>query len=224
MHVFTAAGDHQKQFDIKYGDLKEIAYSKNNDFVVLNQEKNRLLHFDKDGSFIHKFVQAPNASVRFQKVTVGVDGRYVLTSLSDTGPGVVVYDCERHHKLAFTSSQFKGNNLAAVLHKDKYFVTDCTSTIKIFDKKGKFLQETKNVGGNSTNPSKLLSLAVDGVHDNLVCVSNHNTILVVKTDGSIVSRIPMGGRLNSIAMSKGCNSLVASFQEKKFIQILSHKV
>lgn len=221
VHVFTSTGDQHKQFDIKYGDLKEIAYTKNNDIVVLNQEKNRLLHFDKDGAFIHKFVQAPNQSVRFQKMAMGGDGRYVFTSHSDTsGPGVVVYDAERRHKLAFTSDHFKGNNLAAVHHKDKFYVADCTSTIKIFDNKGKFLQETKNLGGKSI---KLLSLAVDSLHDNLVCSSDKNTILVVKTDGSVVTTFPMGGRLNAIAMSKGCDSLVACFHEKKFFQILSHK-
>lgn len=220
VHVFTPTGDKDKQFDIKSGDLKEIAYSKNNDIVVLNQEKNRLLDFDKDGAFIHKFVQAPNRSVRFQKMAMDADGRYVLTSKSDTsGPGVVVYDAERRHKMAFTSDHFRGNNLAAVHHKDKYFVTDCTSTIKIFDNKGKFLQETKNLGGKST---KVLSLAVDSMHGTLVCSSDKNTILVVKTDGHLVATIPMGGHLNAVAMSKGCNSLVACFHEKKFIQILSH--
>ncbi|KAJ7391603.1 hypothetical protein OS493_017300 [Desmophyllum pertusum] len=221
VHVYTAAGDQHKQFDVKYGDLKDIAYSKNNDIVVLNQEKNRLLHFDKDGAFIHKFVQAPNQSVRFQKMAMAVDGRYVLTSHNDTsGSGVVVYDAERHHKLAFTSDHFQGNNLAAVHHKDKFFVTDCTSTIKIFDNAGKFLHETKKLGGNST---KLLSLAVDSVHDSLVCGSDKNTILVVKTDGNVITTLPMGGNLNAVAMSKGCDSLVACFHEKKFIQILSHK-
>ncbi|KAL9984615.1 hypothetical protein ACROYT_G006928, partial [Oculina patagonica] len=221
VHVFTPAGDKDKQFDIKSGDLKEIAYSKNNDIVVLNQEKNRLLHFDKDGAFIHKFVQAPNRSVRFQKMAMDVDGRYVLTSKNDTsGPGIVVYDAERCHRLAFTSDHFRGNNLAAVHYKDKYFVADCTSTIKIFDNKGKFLQETTYLGGKST---KLLSLAVDSVRDSLVCSSDKNTILVVKTDGRVVTTIPMGGHLNAVAMSKGCNSLVACFHEKKFIQILSHK-
>lgn len=221
VHVFTSTGDHHKQFHIKYGNLKEIAYTNNSDIVVLNQEKNRLLHFDKDGAFIHKFVQAPNASVRFQKMAVGGDGRYVLTSSSDTsGPGVVVYDAERCHKLAFTSDLFKGNNVAAVHHKDKFYVADCTSTIKIFDNKGKFLQETKSLGGKTI---KLLSLAVDSLHENLVCASDNNTILVVKTDGSVVTTFPMGGRLNAIAVSKGCNSLVACFHEKKFFQILSHK-
>ena len=221
IHVFTSAGDHHKQFDIKYGDLKEIAYTNNNDIVVLNQEKNRLLHFDKDGAFIHKFVQAPNASVRFQKMAMGGDGRYILTSSSDTsGPGVVVYDAERRHKLAFTSGHFKGNNLAAVHHKDKFYVADCTSTIKIFDNKGKFLQETKSLGGKTI---KLLSMAVDSQHENLVCASDKNTVLVVKTDGSVVTTFPMGGSLNAIALSKGCKSLVACFHEKKFFQILSHK-
>ena len=221
VHVFTAAGEKHKQFDIKSGDLKEIAYSKNNDIVVLNQEKNRLLHFDKDGAFIHKFVQAPNRSVRFQKMAMDVDGCYVLTSSSDTsGPGVVVYDAERCHKLAFTSDHFHGNNLAAVHYKDKFFVSDNTNTIKIFDNKGKFLQETKSLGCKST---KLLSLAVDSVHDSIVCSSDKNAILVVKTDGRVVTTIPMGGSLNAIALSKECNSLVACFREKKFVQILSHK-
>ena len=227
VHIFNATGDHQKQFEIKYGDLKEITYSKNDDIVVLNQEKNRLLHFDKDGAFIHKFVQSPNRSVRFQKVTTGGDGCYVLTTLTDDGPGVVVYDSERCHKLAFTSSHFQGNTLAAVHHKDKYYVTDCSSTIKIFDKKGKFLQETKNLGDSSKSPSKLYLVAVDDAHDCLVCVSkqnNQNTILAVKTDGSIVSKTPIGGSLNSIAMSKGFDSLVATFHEKKCIQVLPHKV
>lgn len=227
VHIFTAAGDHQKEFDVKYGDLKEIAYSKNDDIVVLNQEKNRLLHFDKDGAFIRKFVKSPNSSVRFQKLTTGVDGHYVLTTLTEDGPGILMYDSERCHKLAFTSSHFQGSKLAAVHHEDKYYVTDHSSTIKIFDKKGKFLQETKSLGGSAANPSKLYSLAVDDAHDCLVCISkqsNQNTILAVKTDGNIVSKAPIGGSLNSIAMSKGSNSLVATFHMKKFIQILPHKV
>lgn len=220
VHVYTSTGDHHKQFDIKYGDLREIAYTKNNDIVVLNQEKNRLLHFDKDGAFIHKFVQAPNASVRFQKMVMGGDGHYVLTSSSEaSGPGVVVYDAERCHKMAFTSDHFKGNNLAAIHYKDKFYVADCTSTIKIFDNKGKFLQETKSLGGKTI---KLLSLVVDSLRENLVCASE-NTILVIKTDGNVVTSFPMGGHLNAIAVSKGCNSLVACFHEKKFFQILSHK-
>jgi len=109
--------------------------------------------------------------------------------------------------------------LTAVHHKDKFYVADSTSTIKIFDHKGKFLQETKSVGGKTI---KLLSMAVDSLHENLVCTSD-STILVVKTDGSVVTTFPMGGRLNAIAVSKGCKSLVACFHEKKFFQILSHR-
>ena len=221
VHVFTPSGDPHKQFEVQYGDLKEIAYSKNNDIVVLNQEKNRLLHFDKDGAFIRKFIQAPNASVKFQKMTIDVEGRYILTSLSgSSGPGVIVYDSERCQKWAFTSDHFKGNNLLAVHHNDNLFVSDGTSTIKVFDHKGKLLREITNLGDNST---KLVSVALDAVHDSLVCGSNKNTILVVKSDGRVVSTFPMGGNLNAIALCRGCDSLVACFHEKKFIQILSHR-
>ena len=220
VHVFTSAGDAHKHFDVKYGDLKEIAYSKNNDIVVLNQEKNRLLHFDKDGAFIRKFIQAPNASVKFQKMSIDVEGRYVLTTLSESGPAVIVYDSERGQKWAFSSDHFKGNNLLAVHHNDNFFVSDGTSALKQFDHKGNFLREMANLGDSST---KLVSLALDAVHDSLVCGSNKNTILVVKPDGRVVSTFPMGGSLNAIALCKGCDSLVACFQGKKFIQILSHR-
>ena len=93
VHIFTPAGDPHKQFEIHHGDLKEIAYSKNNDIAVLFQEKNQLFHFYKDGVFTRNFIPAPNASVRFQRVTIDVEGRCVLTSLSDSsGPGIIVYD------------------------------------------------------------------------------------------------------------------------------------
>lgn len=221
VHVYTPAGDPHKQFDVKYGDLKEIAYSKNNDIVVLNQEKNRLLHFDKDGAFIRKFIQAPNASVKFQKMAIDVEGRYVLTSLSESsGPGVIVYDSERCQKWAFNSDHFKSNNLLAVHHNNNFFVSDGTSTIKVFDHKGKLLREMTNLGDKST---KLVSLELDAVHDSLVCGSDKNTIFVMKPDGRVISTFPMGGDLNAIALCKGCDSLVACFCEKKFIQILSHR-
>ena len=221
VHIFTSAGDPHKQFDVKYGNLKEIAYSRNNDIVVLNQEKNRLLHFDKDGAFIRKFIQAPNASVRFQKMAIDVEGRYVLTSLSDpSGPGVIVYDSERSQKWAFTSDHFKDKKLLAIHHNDNIFVSDGTSTIKVFDHKGKLLREMKNLGDNNAG---LVSIALDAIHDSLVCGSDKNSILVVKPDGRVISTFPMGGSLNAIALCKGCDSLVACFHEKKFIQILSHR-
>lgn len=221
VHIFTPAGDPHKQFEIQYGDLKEIAYSKNNDIVVLNQEKNRLLHFDKDGAFIRKFIQAPNASVRFQTMTIDVEGRYVLTSLSDSsGPGIIVYDSERCQKWAFTSDQFKGNKLLAVHHNDNFFVSDGTNTVKVFDHKGKPLREIKNLGDNN---GRLVSMALDAVHDSLVCGSDKNSVIVVKSDGRVISTFPMGGSLNAIALCKGCDNLVACFHEKKFIQILSHR-
>ena len=221
VHIFTPAGDPHKQFEIQYGDLKEIAYSKNNDIVVLNQEKNRLLHFDKDGAFIRKFIQAPNASVRFQKMTIDVEGRYVLTSLSDSSdPGIIVYDSERCQKWAFTSNQFKGNKLLAVHHNDNFFVSDGTNTVKVFDHKGKLLREIKNLGDNNGH---LVSMVLDAVHDSLVCGSDKNSVIVVKSDGRVISTFPMGGSLNAIALCKGCDNLVACFHEKKFIQILSHR-
>lgn len=221
VHVFTPTGDPHKQFEVQYGDLKEIVYSKNNDIIVLNQEKNRLLHFDKDGAFIRKFIQAPNASVKFQKMTIDVEGDYIITALSETaGPSVIVYSPERCKKSAFTSDHFKGRKLLAVHHKDNFFVSDDTSALKVFDNKGKFLREMTNLGDEST---KLVTVVADAVHDNLVCGSNKNTILVVKPDGRVISTFPLGGNLNAIALSKGCDSLVACFHEKKFFQILSHR-
>ena len=69
----------------------------------------------------------------------------------------------------------------------------------------------------------MVSMALDAVHDSLVCGSDKNSVIVIKSDGRVISTFPMGGSLNAIALCKGCDNLVACFHEKKFIQILSHR-
>lgn len=213
VYVYIFIGDYYKQFDIKYGDFREIVYIKNNDIVVLNQEKNRFLYFDKDGVFIYKFVQVLNVFVRFQKMVMGGDGYYVFIFSSEVfGFGVVVYDVERCYKMVFIFDYFKGNNLVVIYYKDKFYVVDCISIIKIFDNKGKFFQEIKSLGGKII---KFLLLVVDFLRENLVCVFE-NIIFVIKIDGNVVIFFFMGGYLNVIVVFKGCNSLVVCFYEKKF--------
>ena len=74
-----------------------------------------------------------------------------------------------------------------------------------------------------TKNGRMVSMALDAVHDSLICGSDKNSVIVVKSDSRIISTFRMGRSLSAIALCKGCYNLVACFREKKFIQILSHR-
>lgn len=65
-------------FCIRYGDLWDIIFFKDDEIIVLNRECNRLFYYDREGIFIKKYVKVLNNRVKFIRIFIDVIGRLLV--------------------------------------------------------------------------------------------------------------------------------------------------
>ena len=228
VYIYSPLGDPVMSFRIRYGDLWDITFSKDDEIIVLNRECNRLLHYDREGTFVKKYVKAPNSRVKFTRISTDADGRLLVTSSPRdccdepeelVEPCILVYSADR--KFLFS---FGEDNLACpqdvAYHQGKFFVTDGDlECIKVFNNSGKFLFDFGN--GDLLDP---VGIAVDVINDAiLVCDCSSNAIVAFKPDGEIISKIETSEEPLHVALSANATSLIVCFYNASFFQILSNR-
>ena len=150
VHTFTEAGKKLNKFRIKHGDLWDLVVSNEDEIVVLNRDKNRLLHYDMKGNFQKKAVSAPKENVKFTSCTVDVHGRFIITSYphyedetkNDAMPCVLVYRPSGNLTMSF-GEEYLSCPKKAVFLNGRFYVIDsahCGDRVKVFDKTGSFIK------------------------------------------------------------------------------------
>ncbi|XP_022786500.1 tripartite motif-containing protein 2-like [Stylophora pistillata] len=227
VHVFSSQLDYLASFRIRYGDLWDITFSKDDEIIVVNRECNRLLHYDKEGTFIKKYVKAPNESVKFTRISTDGSGRLLVTSSprdccdepeDEVQSCILVYSHDRRFLLSFGEDKLACPQDVAC-HQGKFFVTDGDlECIMVFDSNGKFLLDFGN--RDLLDP---VGITVDVINNViLVCDCSKNSIVAFKPDGEVISRIETAEEPAHVVLSACGTSLVVCFNKALFIQILSH--
>ena len=228
VYVYSSQADYVTSFRIRYGDLWDITFSKDNEIIVLNRECNRLLHYDWEGTFIKKYVKAPNNRVKFTRISTDASGRLLVTSSprdccdepeDEVQPCILVYNSDRKFQFSFGEDKLACPQ-DVVYHQQKFFVTDGDlECVKVFDGSGKFLFDFGN--GDLLDP---VGIAVDVINNViLVCDCSNNAIVAFKPDGELISKIETDEEPLHVALSASGTSLVVCFNKAAFFQILSNR-
>ena len=144
VHVFNEDGAIMNSFRVRYGDLFDIAFSSEDEIVVLNRERNRLLHYDYFGNFHKKVMSACKENVKFTSLTVDVHGRYIISSRpyysdeyqGETSPCILVYSSSGNLTLSFGEDELVSPKRAVFLN-GKFYVADSErEKVLVFDKRG----------------------------------------------------------------------------------------
>lgn len=228
VYVYSSQTDYLTSFRIRYGDLWDITFSKDDEIIVLNRECNRLLHYDREGTFIKKYIKAPNNRVKFTRISTDASGRLLVTSSprdccdepeDEVQPCILVYTSDRKFQFSFGEDKLACPQ-DVVYHQGKFFVTDGDlECVKVFDSSGKFLFDFGN--GDLLDP---VGIAVDVINNAiLVCDCSNNAIMAFKPDGELISKIETDEEPLHVALSTSGTSLVVCFNKAAFFQILSNR-
>ena len=228
VYIYSPLGDPLMSFRIRYGDLWDITFSKDDEIIVLNRECNRLLHYDREGTFVKKHVKVPNTRVKFTRISTDADGRLLVTSSPRdccdepeelVEPCILVYSPDRKFLFSFGEDKLSCPQDVAY-HQGKFFVTDGDlECVKVFNSSGKFLFDFGS--GDLLDP---VGIAVDVINNAiLVCDCSSNAILAFTADGEIISKIETTEEPLHVALSSNAKSLIVCFYNASFFQILSNK-
>lgn len=228
VYVYSSQADYVTSFHIKYFDLWDITFSKDDEIIVLNRGCNHLFHYDREGTFIKKYVKAPNDRVKFTRISTDASGRLLVSSSprdccdepeDEVQPCILVYSSDRKFQFSFGEDKLACPQ-DVVYHEGKFFVTDGDlECVKVFDSSGKFLFDFGT--GDLLDP---VGIAVDAINNAiLVCDCSNNAIVAFTPDGELISKIETDEEPLHVALSASGTSLVVCFNKAAFFQILSNR-
>ena len=218
VHTFTKAGEKLNKFHINHGDLWDIVVSNEDEIVVVNRDKNCLLHYDMNGNFQKKVVSAPKGNVKFTSCTVDIHGRFIITSYpyckdekgNDAMPCVLVYRPSGKLTMSF-GEEHLGCPEKAVFLNGRFYVIDssrCGGRVIVFDKTGSFINmfEDKQL----KSPS---SIAADHRNGTLAVTDTDTlTVHLYNQAGQRLHCFETENKPADIAFTKNFKSLLVCFE------------
>ena len=218
VHTFTKAGKKLNKFHVNHGDLWDIVVSNEDEIVVLNRDKNCLLHYDMNGNFQKKIVSAPKENVKFTSCTVDRHGRFIITSYpyckdekgNDAMPCVLVYRPSGKLTMSF-GEEHLGCPEKAVFLNGRFYVIDsgrCGGRVIVFDKTGSFINmfEDKQL----KSPS---SIAADHRNGTLAVTDTDTlTVHIYSKAGQRLHCFETENKPADIAFTKNFKSLLVCFE------------
>ena len=218
VHTFTKAGKKLNKFHINHGDLWDIVVSNEDEIVVLNRDKNCLLHYDMNGNFQKKIVSASKQNVKFTSCTVDIHGRFIITSYpyckdekgNDAMPCVLVYRPSGKLTMSF-GEEHLGCPEKAVFLNGRFYVIDsgrCGGRVIVFDKTGSFINmfEDKQL----KSPS---SIAADHRNGTLAVTDTDTlTVHLYNQAGQRLHCFETENKPADIAFTKNFKSLLVCFE------------
>lgn len=216
--VLDETGQKVCSAQIQYGDLYDIAFSKDGDLIVVNHENSRLLHYGgKNGIFKRKRLDPVARDIKFKYVSVDVDGKFIVSCDSEDGNEVTVqvYDQNRNFLFSFGEDELVVCG-KAVYHNGNFFVLD-GDCVKVFDGNGVFKQQF----GDFFSPA---GLDLDYYSGNVLIVDQEdNTLHVYRAkDGKFLTKWETRPGPSSVALTKSGNIYVTCFSGK-CVQCFSYK-
>ena len=231
VHTFTEAGKKLNKFHIKDGDLWDIVVSNGDEIVVLNRDKNRLLHYDMKGNFQKRAVSAPKKKVKFTSCTVDFHGRFIITSYpnyedeteDDALPCVLVYRPSGKLTMSF-GEEHLGCPEKAVFLNGRFYVIDshCGARVKVFDKTGSLIKTFEDEQLKS--PSAIAADHISGI----LAVTDTDTLTVhiYNQVGQRLHHFETENKPTDIAFTKNFKSLLVCFEVDDgngYVEMLSYR-
>lgn len=187
IYLFTAEGHYFNTISITYGDLWDVAYSIDNDIIVVNRANNQLLFYTESGQFINRQVEVPRTCLKFTYLSVDEMGRLIVTSTrvnNGDDDEIHVVQCLIVYQFRSTTSNrmFGRKHLQrpvsrAIFFKEQYYVADCCSqeiVLKVFNVQGKFVSQISYIPTALTTSS--ISISRDPFSDRFItCYSNSSS-------------------------------------------------
>ena len=204
VHVFNEDGAILNSFRVKYGDLFDIAFSSEDEIVVLNRERNRLLHYDYFGNFHKKVMSASKENVKYTSLTVDVHGRYIISSRpyysheyqGETSPCILVYSSSGNLTLSFGEDELVSPKRAVFLN-GKFYVADSErEEVLVFDKRGSLVD---TLGDCELGMPSGITADCNNRH---LLVSDTSGVLVYNQSGLFVDFFDTGEEPIQIAVTK----------------------
>jgi hypothetical protein len=139
VHLFSEDGSQKSTIYIEYGDLWDVAFSIDDDVIVVNRTHNRLLFYEKDGQFINWEVEVPRSCLKFTYLSVDEIGRLIVTGSAaanvddDVVNCIIVYQCgEEESDRMFGRRHLQHPVSRAIFYQGFYYVADrCSHEIII---------------------------------------------------------------------------------------------
>ena len=207
VHIFNEDRENVISFRVRYGDLFDIAISNEDEIVVVNRERNRLLHYDFLGNFHKKVMSAPKENVKFTSLTVDVHGRYIISSSphyshefqGGTLPCILVYSPSGNLTSSFGEDDLVSPK-RAVFSNGKFYVADSEREhVLVFDKNGSCV----NILGGNYALAMSSGITVSCNNRNiLVSDTSNSTVNVFNQDGVYLYCIDTGEEPIQVAATK----------------------
>ena len=206
VHVFNEDGIIMNSFRVRYGDLFDIAFSSQDEIVVVNRERNRLLHYDFLGNFHKKVMSSPEEDVKFTSLTVDVHGRYIISSSpyysheyqGEISPCILVYSSSGNLTLSFGEDELVSPKRAVFLN-GKFYVADSErAEVLVFDKSGSLVD---TLGDYELG----MPSGITADHNNrylLVSDTSNSGVLVYNQSGDFLDSFDTGEEPIQIAVTK----------------------
>ena len=220
VHIFNEDREIMSSFRVRYGNLFDIAFSNEDEIIVVNRGRNRLLHFDFWGNFHKKVMSAPKENVKFTSLTVDVHGRYIISSSpyyshefsGNTVPCILVYSPSGNLTSSFGEDDLVAPKKAVFL-SGKFYVADSEpGHVLVFDKTGSYIDDLSTDDYGIENllvmPSGITvncnnrNILVGDTLDSTVYVFNRNGDYLYCID------IPTGEEPIQVAVTKIQNNLL----------------
>ena len=206
VHIFNEDGAIMNSFRVRYGDLFDIAFSSEDEIVVVNRERNRLLHYDYGGNFHKKVMSASKENVKYTSLTVDVHGRYIISSSpyysheyqGETSPCILVYSSSGNLTLSFGEDELVSPKRAVFLN-GKFYVADSErEEVLVFDKSGSLVD---TLGDYELRMPSGITADRNNRHL-LVSDTSNSWVLVYNQSGDFLDSFDTGEEPIQIAVTK----------------------
>ena len=193
VYLFKEDGCHYHHFKMLLvgSDLWDIAFSKDDEVIVLDRGDNQLVYYDKcAGTFIRLRGYNPiSINVKFMSLSTDSTGRLIVVSSPveedeiDVESCVLVFSPDRMFQFSFGSELFCSPEIA-VYHNEEFFVTDSEEQhVMVFDKCGQYLRTYAHCCFSCP-----IGICIDEVNNiMLVCDSDDSMFYVMKFTGELMS-------------------------------------
>ncbi|XP_031548760.1 uncharacterized protein LOC116286389 [Actinia tenebrosa] len=178
VYLLTTEGHHYNTVHIKHGNLWDVAFSIDNDIIVVNRANNRLLFYTERGQFVNREVEVPRTCLKFTHLSVDEMGRLIVTSAKvsdedddeDVVQCLIVYqpDSDISDRM-FGRKHLQNPVSRAIFFKGRYYVADCCSdeiVLKVFTVQGEFVSKIPSIP--TALPTSGFSLSRDPSSDRFI--------------------------------------------------------
>ena len=225
VYLFKEDGCYYHHFKMLLvgSDLWDIAFSKDDEVIVLDREHNQLVYYDKcAGTFIRLREYNPvSMDVTFTSLSTDRTGRLIVVSspIQEDVACVLVFSPDGMLQFSFGSELLRSPEVA-VYHNEEFFVTDSEEHVMIFDNCGQYLRTY----AHCCFPCPI-GICIDEVNNIvLVCDSDNSMFYMMKFSGELISEFQAHNVPVCFSLSKDGKKMIVVYgpESKEYFQIISY--